>query len=74
MLCVYLNFSSNILVVDELFDNLDSVGCEKILNLISHKLNDIESIYIITHHADIPIPFDNIFTVTKGEDGISRIN
>lgn len=74
MLCVYLNFSSNILVVDELFDNLDSVGCERILNLISHKLNDIESVYIITHHADIPIPFDAILTVTKGEDGISRIN
>lgn len=74
MLCKYLNFGSNIIVVDELFDNLDSIGCEKILNLISNKLNDVENIYIITHHADIPIPFDNILTVTKGEDGISRIN
>lgn len=74
MLCKYLDFSSNIIVVDELFDNLDSVGCEKILNLISNKLNDVENIYIITHHADIPIPFDNILTVTKGEDGISRMN
>lgn len=74
MLCKYLDFSSNIIVVDELFDNLDSVGCEKVLNLISHKLTDVENIYIITHHADIPIPFDNILVVTKGEDGISRIN
>lgn len=74
MLCKYLDFSSNIIVVDELFDNLDSVGCERILNLISNKLNDVENIYIITHHSDIPIPFDNILTVTKGEDGISRIN
>ena len=74
MLCKYLGFSSNIIVVDELFDNLDSVGCEKILNLISSKLTDVENIYIITHHADIPIPFDNILLVTKGEDGISRIN
>ena len=74
MLCTYLDFSSNILVVDELFDNLDSVGCERILNFISNKLNDVESVYIITHHSDIPIPFDNILTVTKGEDGITRIN
>lgn len=74
MLCKYLDFSSNILVIDELFDNLDSIGCEKILNLISNKLSDVENIYIITHHADIPIPFDNILTVIKGEDGISRLN
>lgn len=74
MLCKYLDFSSNIIVVDELFDNLDSVGCEKILDFISNKLTDVESIYIVTHHADIPIPFDNILMVTKGEDGISRIN
>lgn len=74
MLCKYLGFSSNIIVVDELFDNLDSVGCEKILNLISSKLTDVENIYIITHHSDIPIPFDNILLVTKGEDGISRLN
>lgn len=74
MLCKYHDFSSNIIVIDELFDNLDSVGCEKILNFISSKLIDVENIYIITHHADIPIPFDNILTVTKGEDGISRVN
>lgn len=73
MLCNYLNFSSNILVVDELFDNLDSLGCEKILNLISSKLTDVESIYIITHHADIPIPSDLIINIEKGENGVSRI-
>ena len=74
MLCKYLNFSSNIIAVDELFDNLDSVGCERILNLISNKLNDVETVYIITHHSSIPIPFDKIITVIKGEDGISRIS
>ena len=68
-----MNFSSNILAVDELFDNLDSIGCEKVLNLISNKLNDVESIYIITHHSSIPIPFDNIITVSKDINGISKI-
>lgn len=73
MLCKYLNFSSNIIAIDELFDNLDSVGCENVLTLISKKLTDVENIYIISHHTSIPIPFDNILTVVKGEDGFSHL-
>ena len=73
MLTRYLDFSSNILVLDEIFDNLDSIGCQKVLNLISNKLTDISSIYIITHHSDIDIPTDNELVVVKDENGISRI-
>ena len=73
MLCKYLNFSSNILAIDELFDNLDSIGCERALNLVS-KLTDVESIFVVTHHSDIPIPSDSILLVEKGEDGIRRIS
>ena len=73
MLCKYLGFSSNILVLDEIFDNLDSVGCQNILNLISAKLNDVQSIFIVTHHSDIPIPNDDEIIVEKGTDNISRI-
>lgn len=73
MLCRYLNFSSNILVLDEIFDNLDSKGCQNILNLISAKLNDIQSIFIVTHHSDISIPSDDEIFVVKGIDNISRI-
>lgn len=73
MLCRYLNFSSNILAVDELFDALDSVGCDRIINLISKKLSDVESIYIITHRNDLSIPLDNILTVVKEENGISHV-
>ena len=73
MLCKYLNFSSNILVLDEIFDNLDSKGCQNILNLITTKLNDVESVFIITHHDDISLPCDFEICVEKGEDSISRI-
>lgn len=73
MLTRYLDFSSNILVLDEIFDNLDSIGCQKVLNLISNKLTDISSIYIITHHSDIDIPTDNELVVVKDENGVSRI-
>ena len=50
MLSKYLNFSSNILVLDELTDNIDYLGAEKLFNIITSKLTDVESIYIISHH------------------------
>ena len=72
MLCTTLGFTSNIICLDELFDNLDSIGCEKVLNLVS-KLEDIETIYIITHHASIDIPYDNEIIVVKDVDKISKL-
>ena len=73
MLCNYLNFSSNILVLDEITDSLDVVGSQNILNLISTQLADVESIYIISHHTDFSIPWDEEVTIVKGNDRISRI-
>lgn len=73
MLCTFLNFSSNILVLDEITDNLDSVGSQKMFNLISTRLNDVEAVYIVSHHTDFEIPVDSEITVMKGSDKISRI-
>lgn len=74
MLCSFLNFSSNILVLDEITDNLDIVGCQKMFNLISTKLNDVEAVYLISHHRDdFEIPYDDEITIIKGTDRISRI-
>lgn len=73
MLCNYLNFRCNIICFDEIFDNCDSLGCQKILNLISTKLPDIQGIYIITHHTDLDIPADAYIKVVKGEDNISYV-
>lgn len=73
MLCSFLNFSSNILVIDEVFDNLDTIGCQKIIDLISTKLIDIDSIYIVTHRGDLTIPYDNEIVVIKDNSGVSRI-
>ena len=69
----YLGFSSNILSIDEVFDQLDANACARVLNLISTKLTDVESIYIISHHRDLDIPQDFEITVEKDENGISRI-
>lgn len=74
MLSEYMNFSSSILVLDEIFDNLDSTGCEKVINMISKRFNDVNSIYIISHHAEeLNIPVDSYLTVIKNSDGISSV-
>ena len=73
MLSKFLNFSSNILVLDEIFENLDSIGCQKVIDLISNKLVDVSSIFIVTHHSDIQIPSDNEIVIVKDEKGISSV-
>lgn len=73
MLCKFLNFSCNILIVDEIFDNLDSIGCQRVINLISTKLHDISDVFIVTHRGDLEIPYDSEIIVEKDEKGISRI-
>lgn len=74
MMSNYLNFSSNILFLDEITDNLDSVGCSGLFNLITQTLSDVESIFIISHHQDeLSLPIDNTILVEKNSNGISRI-
>lgn len=74
MMSNYLDFSSNILVLDEIFDGLDAIGVTNLLNLISNKLNDIESIFIISHRAsELEIPYDHEMIITKSNLGISTI-
>lgn len=74
MLMSYLDFSSNILVLDEIFDNLDSVGVNNIINLIETKLTDIESIFIISHHIEeLNLSSDTELTVIKNNLGISEV-
>lgn len=73
MLVMQTGFSCNMLVLDEIFDNLDSTGSERVLDLISAKLNDVENIFIVTHHSSIPIPYDKEVIIQKGDDNLSVI-
>ncbi len=74
MLCQFMNFSSNLIMLDEVFDGLDSIACQNVINMLAKKLNDIESVFIITHHADtLEIPYDKQLFVIKDNKGISRI-
>lgn len=73
MMCKYVGMSTNIIVLDEIFDNLDNVGCDKVLDLISKALQDVSSTYIITHHSDINIPYDSVITMCKNANGVSEM-
>lgn len=74
MLKNYLNFNSNIIVLDEITDFLDKTSCKAIMGLIEKELVNIESVFIISHHAEeLEIPVDNVLQVVKDENGISSI-
>ena len=73
MLSKHLNFSSNIIFLDEITDNLDADSCDKVINFITQELKDIESTFIISHHADLAIPCDSEIVIVKNEYGVSEV-
>lgn len=74
MLNVYLNSGANILVLDEITDFLDKTSCAAVMKLIEKELNTIESVFIVSHHADeLGLPVDSEIKVVKNTEGISQI-
>lgn len=73
MLMQFSNFSSNILVLDEIFDSLDSKSSDAVVNTISKRLTDIESVFIVTHRSNLALPTDSTITVVKNEQGVSSL-
>lgn len=74
MMCKFLNFSSNIIILDELFDQLDSLSTSKVIDLITNQLKDLDSVFIISHHADeLEIPYDSNLVIEKNSQGISTV-
>ena len=72
MLSTHLEFTSNILVLDEVFDGLDTLGCQKVIDMIAD-ISDIKNVFIVTHRKDLSIPSDLELIIEKSEEGISRI-
>lgn len=73
MLAKQVGFSSNILFLDEITDSLDKESCDKVIDFVTNEFKDIESMFIISHHADLDIPYDSEITVCKDIMGVSRI-
>ena len=65
--------SSNILILDEVFDGLDDVSFGIVLDLLSDEIQDVESTFIISHRDIKEIPFDKVITVTKNQNQISEV-
>ena len=74
MLCQFSSFSSNIIVLDETFESLDFLGCQKVIDVIAKRLTDIESIFIVTHRSNLSLPSDSTITIVKDESGVSHIS
>lgn len=74
MLSISSGFSCNLLVLDEAFDNLDAQGSTSLINLITSEFSDVDSVFVITHHSEIDIPYDKQIIVTKEKDGNSYIS
>lgn len=74
MMQEYTGFNSNIIVLDEILDSLDARGCDEVINFITNRLSDIESIFIISHHSDsLNISNDSTVKVIKNSQGVSCI-
>ena len=73
MMCTFMNFSSNILVLDEITDFMDNRGSDKLISTISNLIQDVSSIFFVTHHTELNLPYDKIITVIKDKTGISKL-
>ena len=73
MLAKRFKFSSNIIFLDEITDNLDTDSCARVMDFITQELKDIESTFIISHHADLEIPVDSEIVIVKSREGISEV-
>ena len=72
MLSQQLGFTSNILILDEVFDGLDALGCNKVIDMIA-SLSDVKNVFIVTHRKDLSIPSDKELVVVKSSLGLSEI-
>lgn len=60
--------STNLLVFDEIFDSLDNVGIQMVLNCIDMFFDEDICVYIITHKNDFKTSFESIIEVEKVND------
>lgn len=68
------SISSNILVCDEIFDGLDDVSFNIVLDLLSDEMQDVEDNIIISHRSIEEIPFDHRIEVVKNKDNVSVVS
>ena len=64
--------STNLLMFDEIFDSLDGVGIQMVLNCIDIIFDDDLCVYVTTHKSEFRSSFDSILEIEK-VDNISNL-
>jgi len=62
----------NVVFYDEVFDPLDDIGCERVIELLQENISNKSSIFVITHNSTLQSYFDNVLTIVKNK-GLSRL-
>lgn len=62
--------SGSFLFLDEIFDGLDHAGCDKMIELVQSLGTNV---FVISHHEDLSIPYDQQIVVVKEANGISHV-
>lgn len=65
--------STNLLVFDEIFDNIDAAGVNTILSSLDVLFPEDSCIYVMSHNRDIQSHFSSLITVTQ-ENGVSQLD
>ena len=74
LLTSYLDLSANILVLDEITDFLDKRSCQAVMKLLENELQNVESVFIISHHTEeLELPIDSEIKIIKNTEGISEL-
>ena len=73
LLTTYLDLNANILVLDEITDFLDKKSCQAVMNLLEKELKTVESVFIISHRAELELPIDSEVKIIKNACGISEL-
>jgi DNA repair exonuclease SbcCD ATPase subunit len=63
------NIYTNLISFDEIFDSVDQLGVEYILNSFDYFFPPETCIYIITHQVEYKGMFENIILIRKDEEG-----
>jgi DNA repair exonuclease SbcCD ATPase subunit len=64
---------TNIQVFDEVFENLDESGTERLMSLLSERAKD-RSIYVISHDSDLLCDISSTLKVRKSPSGVSSVD
>lgn len=66
--------SSNLLILDEVFDNLDDKSISVVSNMFTTVSSEIDSMFVISHKPAVEIPYDSQIMVIKDSSRVSRVS